>query len=106
MSSHAVQLLLLIAAILLSHGVVGKLSYITTKSGWMSRADPYKKQLVELRNHGNGFALKGDHKLVNSRSKRAANGPEAATPYILEDDRHQYANVHYSGDESDVSIPF
>ena len=100
-----VQLLVLIAVILLSHGVLGKLNFITTKSGWMNRADPYKRQLVELQNYGNGFALKGNHKSGNSRDKRAATGPVAATPYILEDDHHQFANVHYSGDESDVSIP-
>ena len=103
MSSHAIQLLVLTAIILLSHGVVGKLNYITTKSGWMNRADLYKKQLVELQNNGNGFALKD--KLGSSRGKRAETGPKAADPYILEDDHHQYANVHYSGDESDVSMP-
>ena len=102
MSSNAVQFLVLIAVILLSHGVVGKLNYITTKSGWMNRADPYKKQLVELQNYGNGFALKGNHKSEKSRSKRAANEPVASTPYILDGDHHQYANVHYSGEESDV----
>ena len=79
---------------------------MTTKSGWMNRDDPYKRQLVELQNYGNGFALKGNHKSGNSRGKKAASTPEASNPFILEDDHHQYASVHYSGDESDVSIQF
>lgn len=103
MSSRSVYFLVLTGVILLSHhAVLGKLNYITTKSGWMNRGDPYKKQLVELQNYGNGFSLKG--KLGNSRNKRAASGPVASTPYILKDDHHQYANVHYSGDDSDVSM--
>jgi len=98
--------LVMIAVISLSHIVVGKLNHIKNiKSGWMNHGDPYKKQLVELQNYGNGFSLKGNHKLGSSRDRRAANhDPEAAPPYILSGDHHRYANVHYSGDESDVSI--
>ena len=97
--------ILTIAVILLFHVVSGKLNYFTTKSGWMNHGDPYKKQLIELRNYGEGFALKGAHPLGGSRDKRAASdGPVASDPFILEDDHHHYASVHYSGDESDVSI--
>ena len=97
--------LVTITVISLSHIVVGKLHYIKNiKSGWMNHGDPYKKQLVELQNYGNGFALKG---LGNSRDKRGTpSGPEAAAPYILQGDNHGYANVRYSGDESDVSIRY
>ena len=103
MSSRSVYFFVLAGVILLSHhAMLGKLNYVTTKSGWMSHSDPYRKQLVELQNYGNGFSLKGNHKLGSSRNKRAASGPVASTPYILRGDHHQYATVHYSGDDSDV----
>ena len=103
MPSRSVQFLVVSSIILLSSVVVGKLNYISTKSGWMNQGDPYKKQLVELQNYGNGFTLKSNRKLPgNNRDRRAASGPVASAPYILEDDQHQYANVRYSGDESNV----
>ena len=102
---RGVHFLLTITVILLFHVVSGELNYITTKSGWMNHADPYKKQLIELRNYGEGFALKGAHHLRGSRGKRSSdNHPVASDPFILRDDHHHYASVHYSGDESDVSI--
>ena len=69
----------------------------------MRNVDPYRRQLIELQNHGDGFSFEG--KPSNSRSKRATTGqPVASAPYILRGDNHRFANVHYSGDESDVSI--
>ena len=103
MPSRSVQFLVVSSIILLSRVVVGKLNYISTKSGWTNQGDPYKKQLMELQNYGNGFTLKNNRKLPgNNRDRRAASGPVASTPYMLEGDQHQYANVRYSGDESDV----
>lgn len=101
MSLRAVQLLVVTAVILLSDVVVGKLNHFRSNLGRMNDEDPYKKQLVELQNYGNGFTTKRSH---NSRDKRAASGPQASTPFILRDDHHHYANVRYSGDESDVSV--
>ena len=58
--------------------------------------------MIELQNYGNGFVMKSNHKLGRRRDKRAANGPVASTPFTLRGDQHQYASVHYSGDDSDV----
>ena len=101
MSSRAVQFLLVFSVVLLSNVAVGKLNHARSK---MNHGDPYKNQLIELQNDGGGFALK--RRLGKDRNKRAATGPVASSPYILQNDHHRYANVRYSGDESDVSIPF
>ena len=103
---RGVHFLATVFVILLSHVVSGKLNYITTKSGWMNDGDPYRKQLIELQNFGEGFTLKRNHLLGGNRGKRdTGNTPVASTPFILRNDNHHYASVHYSGDESDVSIP-
>ena len=100
--SSSVQFLVVLVVVLLSNVVVGELNYISTKSGWMNRDEAYSKQMVVEQNYGNDFIKKStDHKFGKGRNKRATHGPVAST-HIFTGDHHLYANVHYSGDESDV----
>ena len=72
--------------------VEGRLDYINTKSGW-TNPGVSKDQLL--------FRSPGRTHL--GRYKRSGNVPVASHPYILGGDHHQYARVHYSGEDSDVS---
>jgi len=91
-----------VAVLLSSLCVEGTLRYAKTKSGWNNVGDPYKKQLEQLQ------AIDLESKLEDEagriRNKREGHVPVASTPYIFYGDNHRYANVHYSGEDSDVSV--
>ena len=80
--------------------VEGTLRYVKTKSEW--NGDQYRKQLETLQTFHSDLESK-TFKGGKVRSKRDGHVPIASTPYIFERDRHRYANVHYSGEDSDVS---
>ena len=102
MSSRCIRFLL---AIVLCHTAVGKLRHISRDSGGINHSDTHKRWIeMDLKSKLYSNNDLRNHKLGTSRVKRTANPnePVASSPYILEDDHHQYANVRYSGGDSDV----
>ena len=102
MSSRSIPFLL---AIVLCHTVAGKLRPISSDSGGSNRGDAHKKLIeMDLQSKLNSNNDLRNYKLGTSRVKRTANPnePVASSPYILQDDHHKFANVHYSGGDSDV----
>ena len=93
------------AAILLSLVCVeGTLRYAKTKSGWNNFGDPYKKQLERLQAFHNSDLESKTLESGKIRNKRDGHVPVSSTPYTFNGDHHRYANVHYSGEDSDVSL--
>jgi len=77
--------------------VDGKLDYIKTRSGW-TNPGVSKDQLL-IRSPRGSFG-----RTDLGRYRRSDNVPLASSPFILSGDNHQYARVHYSGEDSDVSM--
>jgi len=93
------------AAVLLSSVCIeGTLRYAKTKSGWNNFGDPYKKQLEKLQVFLDSDLRSKTLGAGKIRNKRDGHVPVASTPFILTGDSHQYASVHYSGEDSDVSV--
>ena len=99
------SIVVFVAVLLSSLCVEGTLHYAKTKSGWNNFGDPYKKQFEHLQ--AIDLESKLESKILEAgkiRNKREGHVPVASTPFIFDGDSHRYANVHYSGEDSKVSV--